>query len=217
MVRGSPKYRCDIVSACHETIEDLRQAASGCKSCDLWKRATQTVFGDGGGTTPRVMLIGEPPGDKEDLTGKPFVGPAGRLLITALVEAGINRRKVYMTNAVKHFKWEPRGKRCIHKKPNASEIAACRQWLDAEIEILKPKAIACLGATAAQALGRDFRVTQHRGKQLESSLAPFVMATVCILLPYCAHQTRTRGIKKCSGSSMTSGKSLKLSDLSFAK
>lgn len=169
----------EIVSSSHETIEDLREAASICKSCDLWKRATQTVFGEGGGTAPKVMLIGEQPGDQEDLAGKPFVGPAGKLLDAALVEAGIDCRKVYVTNAVKHFKWEPRGKRRIHKKPNSSEIAACRQWLDAENEILKPKAIVCLGATAAQALfGRDFRVTQRRGEQLESSLVAFVMATV---------------------------------------
>ena len=125
------------------------------------------------------MFIGEQPGDQEDLAGKPFVGPAGKLLDTALIEAGIDRKKVYVTNAVKHFKWEPRGKRRVHKKPNSAEIAACRQWLDAEIAILKPRAILCLGATAAQALfGKDFRVTQHRGERLESPLAPFVTATV---------------------------------------
>jgi uracil-DNA glycosylase family protein len=123
--------------------------------------------------------VGEQPGDKEDLEGKPFVGPAGALLDKALVEAGIDRTKVYVTNAVKHFKWEPRGKRRIHKKPNAAEIAACRPWLDAEISVLKPRVVVCLGATAAQALlGRDFRVTQRRGEFVESPLAPFVMATV---------------------------------------
>lgn len=125
------------------------------------------------------MFVGEQPGDKEDLEGKPFVGPAGALLDKALVEAGIDRTKVYVTNAVKHFKWESRGKRRIHKKPNAAEIAACRPWLDAEISVLKPRVVVCLGATAAQALlGRDFRVTQHRGEFVESSLAPLVMATV---------------------------------------
>ena len=125
------------------------------------------------------MFVGEQPGDKEDLEGKPFVGPAGALLDKALVEAGIDRTKVYVTNVVKHFKWEPRGKRRIHKKPNAAEIAACRPWLDAEISVLKPRVVVCLGATAAQALlGRDFRVTQHRGEFVESPLAPLVMATV---------------------------------------
>jgi len=125
------------------------------------------------------MFVGEQPGDKEDLEGKPFVGPAGALLDKALVEAGIDRTKVYVTNAVKHFKWEPRGKRRIHKKPNAAEIAACRPWLDAEISVLKPRVVVGLGATAAQALlGRDFRVTQHRGEFVESPLAPFVMVTV---------------------------------------
>jgi uracil-DNA glycosylase len=169
----------DTLFTSHETIASLREAAKDCKSCDLWKRATQTVFGEGGGATPKVMFIGEQPGDQEDLTGKPFVGPAGKLLDTALLEAGIDRRKVYVTNVVKHFKWEPRGKRRIHKKPNSTEIAACRQWLDAEIAILKPRAIVCLGATAAQALfGKDFRVTQHRGERLESPLASFVTATV---------------------------------------
>lgn len=182
MARRSPKHNPDLAPSSGETINGLRQAARSCKSCDLWKKkATQTVFGEGegGGTAPKIMLIGEQPGDQEDLAGKPFVGPAGKLLDSALVEAGIDRGKVYVTNAVKHFKWEPRGKRRIHKKPNSSEIVACRQWLDAEIEILKPKAIVCLGATAAQALfGGDFRVTQHRGERFESSLAPFVMATV---------------------------------------
>jgi len=126
-----------------------------------------------------MLLIGEVPGNQEDLEGHPFVGPAGKLLDAALVEAGIERTEVYVTNAVKHFKWEPRGKRRIHKKPNAAEIAACRPWLDAEIAVVRPRIIVCLGATAAQALmGRDFRVTQHRGEFLKSELAPFVMATV---------------------------------------
>src|SRR6202043_3641911 len=160
------------------SLDELREASKTCKACDLWKLATQTVLGEG---MPRakIMLVGEQPGNQEDLEGKPFVGPAGKLLDAALLEAGIDRKKVYVTNAVKHFKWEPRGKRRIHKKPNAAEIAACRPWLDAEIEALHPKIIVCLGATAAQTLlGRDFRVTQHRGEFLKSPLASFVMATV---------------------------------------
>ncbi|HEV2223360.1 MAG TPA: UdgX family uracil-DNA binding protein [Candidatus Acidoferrales bacterium] len=160
------------------SLAELQETAKNSKACDLWKNATQTVFGEGM-PSARIMLIGEQPGDQEDLQGKPFVGPAGKLLDSALVEAGIDRKTVYVTNAVKHFKWEPRGKRRIHKKPNAAEIAACRPWLDAEIAALQPKVIVCLGATAAQTLfGRDFRVTLHRGEFLKSTLAPFVMATV---------------------------------------
>jgi uracil-DNA glycosylase family protein len=160
------------------SLEELAKAAKDCKACDLWKRGTQTVFGEGGPNV-KVMFIGEQPGNQEDLEGKPFVGPAGKLLDAALDEAAIDRRKVYVTNAVKHFKWEPRGKRRIHKKPNAGEIAACRPWLGAEIAALQPKVIVCLGATAAQALlGRGFRVTQHRGEFLQSPLAPYLMATV---------------------------------------
>lgn len=162
----------------HASLEELTKAAKECKACDLWKRGTQTVFGDGS-SHAKVMLVGEQPGNQEDLEGKPFVGPAGKLLDAALVAAGIDRAKVYVTNAVKHFKWEPRGKRRIHKKPNAAEVAACRPWLDGEIAALQPKVIVCLGATAAQALlGRDFRVTQHRGEFLKSPLAPYLMATV---------------------------------------
>ena len=167
-----------ILFPLHASLDELREASKTCKACDLWKLATQTVFGEG---MPRakIMLVGEQPGNQEDLEGKPFVGPAGKLLDAALLEAGIDRKKVYVTNAVKHFKWEPRGKRRIHKKPNAAEIAACRPWLDAEIEALHPKIIVCLGATAAQALlGRNFRVTQHRGEFVKSALAPRVMATV---------------------------------------
>jgi len=160
------------------SLPELAEAAKDCKNCDLWKTGTQTVFGEGD-TNSKVMFIGEQPGNQEDLEGRPFVGPAGKLLDTALVEAGVDRRKVYVTNAVKHFKWEARGKRRIHKKPSSAEIAACRPWLEAEIAALKPKVIVCLGATAAQALlGRDFRVTQHRGELIESPLAPHVMATV---------------------------------------
>jgi uracil-DNA glycosylase len=160
------------------TLERLKTAARNCQACDLWKNATQTVFGEGK-TGAKIMLIGEVPGNQEDIEGKPFVGPAGKLLDGALAEAGIERTEVYVTNVVKHFKWEPRGKRRIHKKPNAAEIAACRPWLDAEIAFVRPQIIVCLGATAAQALlGRDFRVTLHRGEFLKSPLAPVVMATV---------------------------------------
>ena len=160
-----------------KSLSALRAEAAKCKACDLWERATQTVFGEGGARA-KVMLVGEQPGNEEDLSGKPFVGPAGRLLDTALEEAGIDRSAAYVTNVVKHFKWEPRGKRRIHAKPNAAEIAACRPWLDSEIEALRPQVLVCLGATAAQALlGRQFRVTQHRGEFVESPLAPKVLAT----------------------------------------
>jgi DNA polymerase len=160
------------------TLPSLRASAAGCRACPLWQRGTQTVFGEG----PRmaeVMLVGEQPGNDEDLAGLPFVGPAGRLLDRALAAAGIERRAVYVTNAVKHFKWEPRGKRRIHQKPSAGEIRACRPWLEAEIGVVRPRAIVCLGATAAQTLlGRTFRVTEHRGELVGSPLATLVMATV---------------------------------------
>jgi uracil-DNA glycosylase len=160
------------------TLPGLARLAKDCKACDLWKRGTQTVFGEGR-TDSEVMFVGEVPGDQEDRAGRPFVGPAGRLLDKALAEAGIDRNKVYVTNAVKHFNWELRGKRRIHKKPRASEIAACRPWLEAEIARLRPKVIVCLGATAAQTLlGKTFRVTQHRGEFMESPFAPHVMATI---------------------------------------
>ncbi len=160
------------------TLPALKEAAADCKACDLWKLGTQTVFGEGRRRAP-VMFVGEQPGNEEDLTGKPFVGPAGRLLDQALEEAGIDRLQTYVTNVVKHFKWEPRGKRRIHKKPNAVEIAACRPWLEAEIAVVKPKVIVALGATAAQALlGPQFRVTKQRGEFIESTLAPYMMATV---------------------------------------
>lgn len=160
------------------SLTSLKDAAAECRACDLWKKGTQTVFGDGR-TRTKVMFVGEQPGNEEDLTGKPFVGPAGRLFDNALVDAGINRKQTYVTNVVKHFKWEPRGKRRIHKKPNAQEIAACRPWLQAEILLVKPKVIVALGATAAQALlGAQFRVTKERGKFIESTLAPYIMATV---------------------------------------
>jgi len=160
------------------SIPKLRSAAAECTACDLWKTGTQTVFGEGKQSST-VMFIGEQPGDKEDLSGKPFVGPAGGLLDKALVEAGIDRSKVYVTNVVKHFKWEPRGKRRIHKKPNAVEIQACRPWLDAEIRVIKPRAIICLGSTAAQAvIGPKFKVSIQRGEFVKSDLAEFVTATV---------------------------------------
>jgi uracil-DNA glycosylase len=160
------------------TIPKLRAAAANCRACDLWKRGTQTVFGEGSAKA-RVMLVGEQPGDQEDIQGRPFVGPAGKILDKALAEAGIDREDVYVTNAVKHFKWEPRGKRRIHKKPNSIEIAACKPWLEAEIEVVHPQVIVCLGATAAQALlGREFKVSTQRGVWVPSPLAPFVMATV---------------------------------------
>src|SRR6478672_11572501 len=149
-----------------------------CRRCALWEHATQAVPGKGPRHAP-MMIVGEQPGDQEDLQGKPFVGPAGAMLDRALEEAGVDRKKVYVTNAVKHFKWEPRGKRRVHKKPNALQIAACRPWLDAEIAAVRPTIIVCLGATAAQALlGKSFRVTQQRGQMIPSKLARFITATV---------------------------------------
>ena len=160
------------------TLSKLRQAAARCRACDLWERGTQTVFGEGS-PRARVMFVGEQPGDREDLEGRPFVGPAGRILDASLERAGIDRREVYVTNVVKHFKWEPRGKRRIHQKPNAVEIGACRPWLDAEIALVRPKVLVCLGATAAQALlGRAFKVSRQRGEFVVSPLAPRVLATV---------------------------------------
>jgi uracil-DNA glycosylase len=160
------------------TLEELRKAAAGCKACDLWKTGTQTVFGEGY-ERAEIVFVGEQPGDKEDLEGRPFIGPAGRVLDEALAEAGIDRRLAYVTNAVKHFKWQARGKRRIHQKPNAAEQAACRPWLDAELARIRPKVLVALGATAAQALlGRQFRVTKQRGVPVESDLAPTVIATV---------------------------------------
>jgi DNA polymerase len=160
------------------TIASLQKVAVGCRACPLWKRGTQTVFGDGP-SSAEIVLVGEQPGNDEDLAGKPFVGPAGRLLDKALDEAGIDRGKVYVTNVVKHFKWEPKGKRRIHKKPSSREIAACRPWLEAELAVLKPAVLVCLGATAAQALlGKDFRVSTQHGEFVPSPLAPHVTATI---------------------------------------
>jgi len=160
------------------TLAQLRAVAAGCTACPLHARATRTVFGEGPERAP-LMLVGETPGDQEDLAGKPFVGPAGKLLDRCLEAAGIDRKKAYVTNVVKHFKWMPRGKRRMHAKPNAMETRACRPWLDAEIALVEPKVLVCLGATAAQTLlGADFRVTRSRGRFISSRLAPHVLATV---------------------------------------
>jgi DNA polymerase len=160
------------------TIVSLRSAAAECRACDLWKRGTQTVFGEGA-RRAAVMFVGEQPGNEEDMAGRPFVGPAGRLLDRALDEAGIERSRTYVTNVVKHFKWEPRGKRRIHAKPDALEIFACHPWLEAELMVVRPQVVVCLGATAAQALlGKKFKVTQDRGKVFAAPLAPRVIATV---------------------------------------
>jgi len=160
------------------SLTALREAALGCRACPLWRTGTQTVFGEGA-RAAEVMLVGEQPGDKEDVAGRPFVGPAGKLLDGALAEAGIDRDRAYVTNVVKHFKWQAKGKRRIHAKPAWAEIAACRPWLEAELDAVKPDVLVCLGATAAQALlGRQFRVTRERGKPVESDLAPNVIATI---------------------------------------
>jgi uracil-DNA glycosylase family protein len=160
------------------TLPKLREVAADCKACPLWKTGTQTVFGEGA-KSAQIMFVGEQPGDREDIEGRPFVGPAGRLLDNALAEAGIDRKLAYVTNAVKHFKWTPRGKRRIHQKPSWAEIAACRPWLDAELAVVKPRVLVPMGATAAQALlGKQFRVTRDRGRPVESDLAPVVIATI---------------------------------------
>jgi len=160
------------------SLTALREAAAGCRACPLWRTGTQTVFGEGR-KAARLFLVGEQPGDREDEIGRPFVGPAGRLLGEALAEAGIERDNAYLTNVVKHFKWQARGKRRIHQKPNASEIAACRPWVEAELSVVSPRVLVCLGATAAQALlGRSVRVTRDRGRPLESAYAPLAFATV---------------------------------------
>ena len=175
MARSSlPLHSAAALIPPHASLAELRKTAAGCKACDLWKRGTQTVFGEGA-KKAKVMFVGEQPGNDEDLAGKPFVGPAGKLLDAALQEAGIDRRAVYVTNVVKHFKWEPRGKRRIHAKPNSIEINACLPWLNVELAAVRPDVLVCLGATAAQALlGKQFRVTQHRGEFIESPLAPRV-------------------------------------------
>jgi DNA polymerase len=159
-------------------LASLREASAGCRGCHLWQVGTQTVFGEGA-KQAEVMFVGEQPGDQEDQQGRPFVGPAGRVLDDALVAAGIDRDTTYVTNAVKHFKWQARGKRRIHQKPNWAEMTACRPWLEAELEVIRPRVLVLLGATAAQSLlGRQFRVTQSRGQLVESDLAEHVTATV---------------------------------------
>jgi len=174
----SRTIRATSATAGHVESDRSARAARHCTACDLHKRATQTVFGEGPSDAV-IMLVGEQPGDYEDVAGKPFVGPAGKIMDQALEEAGIDRKEVYVTNAVKHFKWEPRGKRRIHQKPNSREIAACRPWLEAELQIVKPKLVVAMGATAAQTIfGPTFRVTRERGKVLSSKLAPRVLATV---------------------------------------
>lgn len=167
----------DFLPAEH-SMEALRRAAGGCRGCHLYQDASQTVFGEGLGRA-RLMLVGEMPGNDEDLAGKPFVGPAGRVLNDALDEAGIERGDAYVTNVVKHFKWEPRGRRRLHKTPNAREVGACLPWLEAEIELVRPEVMVCLGATAAKALlGPDFRVSRQHGQLVPSKLAPHATATI---------------------------------------
>src|SRR5438093_1451356 len=172
-----PDSAADLVPS-RPSLPKLREAAAGCRACPLWEDATQTVFGAGSRSSV-AMFVGEQPGDREDREGARFVGPAGRLLDEALAQAGIDRRAVYVTNAVKHFKWEPRGKRRIHAKPSWSELAACRPWLEAELAVVRPDVLVCLGATAAQSLlGRQFRVTKQHGEWIESDLAEHVTATI---------------------------------------
>jgi DNA polymerase len=174
---GSGPPVSDLIPA-RPSLRSVRAAATGCRACDLFRHATQTVFGEGPARAA-VVLVGEQPGDQEDREGHPFVGPSGRVLDEALGEAGIDRTQVYVTNVVKHFKWEPRGKRRIHARPGAAEIQACRPWLETEIALVRPRILVCLGATAAQALlGRGFRVSRERGAFVASNLAPLVTATV---------------------------------------
>ena len=174
---AAPRTAIELIPP-HPTLAKLREAAAGCTACPLHARATQTVFGEGPARA-RLMLVGETAGDREDVLGRPFVGPAGQLLDRCLGEAGLARKDAYVTNVVKHFKWEQRGKRRLHGKPNAGEIRACKPWLDAELALVKPTVLVCLGATAAQALlGRGFRVSRQRGVFQQSSLAPYVMATL---------------------------------------
>src|SRR5215218_2196843 len=178
MPRARPPSPAEALVPPDPTLDALRSAAAGCKACHLWERGTQTVFGEGE-EGARLVLVGEQPGDKEDLEGAPFVGPAGRVLDAGLEAAGIDRRLAYVTNVVKHFKWEPRGKVRLHKTPNAAEVHACRPWLEAELRVLRPAVLVCLGATAAKALlGPSFKVSEQRGQFVDSELAPSVLATV---------------------------------------
>jgi uracil-DNA glycosylase family protein len=172
----SPRSALEYLPARHD-LRTLREAAKHCEGCDLYQHATQVVFGEGPSHAP-LFLVGEQPGDREDQEGRPFVGPAGQLLDKCLKSAGIDRREVYVTNSVKHFKWEPRGKIRLHKKPNSLEIAACRPWLEVELEAVHPQIIVCLGATAAQdLLGPQFRLTKHRGEIFPTKYGP-VTATI---------------------------------------
>jgi uracil-DNA glycosylase len=179
----APVVRGDIETAAalipeRPTWSELKNIAATCRACDLWERGTQTVFGEGA-RPAKVLFVGEQPGNDEDKAGRPFVGPAGKLFDRALEEAGLDRAETYVTNVVKHFKWEPRGKRRIHAKPNAQEQRACRPWLAAEIEVVRPRLIVCLGATAAQSvIGREFRVSRQRGEVLPSLFGPLATATV---------------------------------------
>jgi DNA polymerase len=178
MPRKNDEYARPAMPPNSSSLSTVRKAAENCTACHLYKRATQTVFGEGP-KKASMMLVGEQPGDHEDVAGKPFVGPAGKIMDRALAEAEIDRKEVYVTNAVKHFKWEPRGKRRIHQKPNSREVAACRPWLEAELRLVRPKLLVVLGSTAGQAIfGPSFRVTRERGKVLSSTLAPKVVATV---------------------------------------
>jgi uracil-DNA glycosylase family protein len=183
MARGNSTLEPEVGTAAalipdHPSLSTLSRIARTCQACDLWQTATQTVFGEGP-RTAKAIFVGEQPGNEEDLVGHPFVGPAGRLLDGALAEAGIDRSEAYVTNVVKHFKWEPRGKRRIHAKPNAQEIRACRPWLEAEVTVVHARVIVCLGATAAQTvLGREFRVTQRRGELVPSQLGVPAIATI---------------------------------------
>jgi uracil-DNA glycosylase family protein len=176
--RARPPSPAEALVPPDPTLDALRSAAATCKACHLWERGTQTVFGEGE-PGAELVLVGEQPGDKEDLEGAPFVGPAGRVLDAGLEAAGIDRRLAYVTNVVKHFKWEPRGKVRLHKTPNAAEVHACRPWLEAELRTLQPSVLVCLGATAAKALlGASFKVSEERGRFVPSDLAPAVLATV---------------------------------------
>jgi uracil-DNA glycosylase len=193
MAKQPPKSAADFVPP-RPTLKSARDAAKACRGCELWKLGTQTVFGEGPRHAP-LMLVGEQPGDAEDLSGHPFVGPAGKLLDRALADAGIDRATVYVTNAVKHFKWEPRGKRRIHAKPNAHEIRACRPWLEAEVTVVHPRLVVCLGATAAQSIiGREFRVTQRRGELVPSIFEVPALATIhpSAILRAPDHESRER-------------------------
>jgi DNA polymerase len=193
------------------SLAKLRDIAAGCTACPLFANATQTVFGEGPAQAT-LMLVGETAGDQEDLKGRPFVGPAGKLLDRCLAEAGLDRKQAYVTNVVKHFKWVPRGKKRIHGKPNAMEIRACIPWLEAEIERVKPAMILCLGATAAKALlGASFRVSQQRGDPVPSPLAPIVMATVhpSSLLRATDDATRRQEIERFIADLKTAAKLLK--------